>query len=119
MKYTLNLDTNNYVLSIAQTQNDNVELDLSLYDLKHLSCYRFINGSLVLDENKLNELKQKENKATIEEQIITLKQELTTYDYIGIKISMGVATKEEYADKIAYTETLREKIRALESELKL
>lgn len=118
MLYTLNLDTNNYVLSISHTQNDNVELDLSLYDFKHLSCYQFVNGSLVLDENKLNELKQKENKATIEKQIKTLKQELATYDYIGIKISMGVATKEEYADKIAYTETLREKIRTLESELK-
>lgn len=31
---------------------------------------------------------------------------------------MGVATKEEYIDKITYTEILREKIRELESELK-
>ena len=117
MKYTLNLDTNNYVLSIAHTQNDNVELDLSKYDLSHLSCYKLINGALILDENKLNELKQKENKAAIEKQIVTLKQELATYDYIGVKISMGVSTKEEYADKIAYTETLREKIRELENKL--
>lgn len=117
MKYTLNLDTNNYILSIAHTKNDNIELDLSNYDLKHLSCYQFINGSLILDENKLNELKQKENKSTIEEQIENLKQELATYDYIGTKIAMGVATKEEYADKIAYTEILRERIRELESEL--
>ena len=102
MFYTLNLDTNNYVLSISHTPNDNIELDLSLYDLKHLSCYQFINGSLILDENKLNELKQKENKATIEEQIETLRQELATYDYIGIKISMGVSTKEEYADKLLH-----------------
>ena len=36
---------------------------------------------------------------------------------IGVKISMGVSTKEECADKIAYTETLREKIRELENEL--
>ena len=115
--YTLNLDTNNYVLSIAHTQNDNIELDLSKYDLSHLSCYQFVNGSLILDEDRLNELKQKENKAAIEEQIATLKQELATYDYIGVKISMGVSTREEYADKIAYTETLREKIRDLENKL--
>ena len=114
---TLNLDENNYVLSIAHTQNDNIELDLSNYDLKHLSCYKLINGSLILDENKLNELKQKENKAAIEEQMTTLKRELATYDYIGVKISMGVSTREEYTDKIAYTETLREKIRELEDEL--
>lgn len=115
--YTLNLDTNNYVLSIAHTQNDNIELDLSKYDLSHLSCYQFVNGSLILDEDRLNELKQKENKAAIEEQMATLKRELATYDYIGVKISMGVSTKEEYADKIAYTETLREKIRDLENKL--
>ena len=120
--YTLNLDTNNYALSIAHTQNDNIELDLSLIDLssidlKHLSCYQLINGSLILDEKKLNESKQKEDKLAIEEQMATLKQELATYDYIGVKISMGISTKEEYADKIAYTETLREKIRDLENKL--
>lgn len=115
--YTLNLDTNNYVLSIAHTQNDNIELDLSNYDLKYLSCYQLIDGSLILDEKKLNESKQKENKLAIEEQMATLKRELATYDYIGVKISMGVSTREEYADKIAYTETLREKIRDLENKL--
>ena len=72
---------------------------------------------MILYENKLNELKQKENKPAIEEQIATFKRELATYDYIGVKISMGVSTREEYADKIAYTETLREKIRELESKL--
>lgn len=115
--YTLNLDVNNYVLSIAHTQNDNIELDLSSIDLEHLSCYQLIDGSLILDEKKLNESKQKENKLAIEEQMATLKQELATYDYIGVKISMGVSTREEYADKIAYTETLREKIRDLENKL--
>lgn len=115
--YTLNLNENNYVLSIAHTPSDNIELDLSNCDLKHLSCYKLINGALMLDENKLNELKQKENKVAIEEQMATLKRELATYDYIGVKISMGVSTREEYADKIAYTETLREKIRELENKL--
>ena len=40
--YTLNLDATNHVLSIAHTQNDNIELDLSLYDLDNLSCYQYI-----------------------------------------------------------------------------
>ena len=44
-----------------------------------------------------------------------LKQELANYDYIGVKIAMGVATKEEYAKQIAYTETIREQIRQLET----
>ena len=54
---------------------------------------------------------------TTEEQINVLKRELEKYDYIGVKIAMGVATKEEYADEIAHTEELREQIRKLESEV--
>ena len=46
--------------------------------------------------------------------ILVLQNQLAEYDYIGVKIAMGVATKEEYAEIIAYTETLRQKIRELE-----
>lgn len=53
--------------------------------------------------------------STKEEQVTQLKAELASYDYIGTKIAMGVATKEEYADKIAYTETLRAKINELQN----
>ena len=55
---------------------------------------------------------------TVEDKINALKRELEKYDYIGVKIAMGVATKEEYAKEIAYTETIREQIRKLESEIK-
>ena len=44
------------------------------------------------------------------------KDEIATYDYIGTKIAMGVATREEYAEKIAYTEKLRDDINELESQ---
>lgn len=47
-------------------------------------------------------------------EIQMLKQELANYDYIGVKIAMGVATVEEYQKQIAYTEELRAKIRELE-----
>lgn len=53
----------------------------------------------------------------IQVQIDEKKQELQTYDYIGVKIAMGVATKEEYANQIAYTEQLRREINELESEV--
>lgn len=49
--------------------------------------------------------------------INALKKELSEYDYIGVKIAQGVSTKEEYADKIAYCESLRQQIRELEKEL--
>lgn len=47
-------------------------------------------------------------------EIQALKQELASYDYIGVKIAMGVATAEQYKEQIAYTEKLRAKIRELE-----
>lgn len=53
----------------------------------------------------------------IQAQINEKKQELQSYDYIGVKIAMGVATREEYADQIAYTEQLRREINELESEV--
>ena len=52
---------------------------------------------------------------TPEDRIYALKRELEKYDYIGVKIAMGVATKKEYAEQIAYTETIREQIRQLEN----
>lgn len=53
-----------------------------------------------------------------EVQIEQLKVELARYDYIGVKLAMGVATKEEYAEEIAHTEVLRQRIRVLEGEVK-
>ena len=50
-------------------------------------------------------------------EIQMLKQELANYDYIGVKIAMGVATTAEYQEQIAYTEELRAKIRALEDKV--
>ena len=118
MKYTLNLDLNNYVLSIAHTPNDNIELDLSTVDLAYLNAYQYLDGELVLDEVKLNKLKGDEEQKTKEQEIARLKAELTQYDYIGTKIAMGVATKEDYADEIAHTEEIRKQIRTLEGEVK-
>ena len=73
---------------------------------------QYINGKYieVADESITND--------DIQSQINVLKTELATYDYIGVKIAMGVATKEEYAEKIAYTETLRTRIRELEQSIK-
>lgn len=53
----------------------------------------------------------------IQVQIDELKAELATYDYIGVKIATGVATREEYAEQIEHCEKLRQRIRELEGEL--
>mgnify|MGYP003491739869 CR=1 FL=1 len=98
--YTLNLDENNYILSIAHTPSDSVELDLSKYDLSHLSCYRFINGKLVLDEEKASRLKAEEEKSKLIKEKSDLETWLSSHDYIGTKIATGRATVEEYATEI-------------------
>lgn len=66
-----------------------------------------INGKYVEIEDEIF-------KPDPQAEIQMLKQELANYDYIGVKIAMGVATIEEYQEQIAYTEELRAKIRALE-----
>lgn len=118
MKYTLNLDLNNYVLSIAHTSNDNIELDLSSVDLSYLNAYQLIDNELVLDEVKKQAMFDEQTKQSKENEINKLKAELATYDYIGTKIAMGVATKEDYANEIAHTEEIRKQIRILEGEVK-
>lgn len=50
-------------------------------------------------------------------QMDAIKNELASYDYIGVKIATGVATKEEYAEQIAYCEELREQIRQMEGDV--
>ena len=52
--------------------------------------------------------------AGVEVQINQRKDRLKEYDYIGIKIAMGVATVDEYADEIAYTQQLRAEINDLQ-----
>ena len=66
-----------------------------------------INGKYVKVEDEIY-------KPDPQAEIQMLKQELANYDYIGVKIAMGVATTEEYQEQIAYTEELRAKIRELE-----
>lgn len=66
-----------------------------------------INGKYVEVEDEIF-------KPDPQAEIQMLKQELANYDYIGVKIAMGVATIDDYKEQIAYTEELRAKIRELE-----
>lgn len=74
-----------------------------------------------IDENILQEIgvsKQFLNGEIVDyipvEAIINdLKAELATYDYIGVKIATGVATKEDYSKEIEYCESLRKRISEL------
>ena len=115
MKFLVHVDSNNYVTGLELTTSENgVAVSAEIYNSQNQNCYKYINGKFTFDNDKKEKL---DNRIKNQFEIERLKQELATYDYIGIKISMGVSTKEEYADKIAYTETLREKIRELENKL--
>ena len=113
--YTLNLDNNNYVLSIAHTPSDSVELDLSKYDLNHLSCYRFTNGGLVLDEAKVSRLKAEKEKSKLIAEKADLEAWLSAHDYIGVKIATGRATIDDYADEIALMTEKAERINEIDA----
>lgn len=65
-----------------------------------------------MTEEDVATLEKAQEKPTKE----ALIQELATYDYIGVKIATGVATRKEYAEQIAYCEELRRDIRKLETE---
>lgn len=69
-----------------------------------------------INENGLirNMTTEEEKNIDFKINIEQLKQELATYDYVGVKIATGVATIEEYSDVIEYCERLRRKIRHLE-----
>lgn len=113
MKYNLYLDDNNYLKSLEKSYNeDGYELNPSEMKLDYLNCYKLVDDEIIFDKEKYNSLVDTKSK---EDEIARLKFELTKYDYIGTKLAMGVATKEEYAEQIAYTETIREQIRQLET----
>ena len=115
MKFIVHVDSNSYVTGLELTTSENgVAIPDEVYTSQDQNCYKYIDGEFVFDNNKKEKL---DNLSKVQPEIEKLKRELAAYDYIGVKISMGVSTKEEYADKIAYTETLREKIRELENKL--
>ena len=71
-----------------------------------------INGKYVKVEDEIY-------KPDPQAEIQMLKQELANYDYIGVKIAMGVATIDDYKEQIAYTEELRKQIRTLEEQIEV
>lgn len=114
MKYKLNLDENNYLVSFVHTntEEDIYELNPTEMKLDYLNCYKLVNDEVIFDEEKYNALIDEKAK---EEEINKLKAELSSTDYQAIKYSEGWFTEEEYAPIKAHREELREKIRALEN----
>lgn len=130
MLYTLNLDKDNYILSIANTPNDNVELDLSSMELQYLQAYKYENDTLSLDENRKQELIKEQQKIKDEEEIYELEGKLNSTDYImarmleeimvldkpltfiadmiKIFVSYGTKYKEQLANRKSWRERIEE-----------
>lgn len=67
-----------------------------------------------MQEKKAEEMTREE----IEAEIRGLEQLMAQNDYIGIKIAMGRATREEYAEEIAKSEEMAERVSYLRELLK-
>lgn len=66
-------------------------------------------------------MKQEEKDRLLNEQhtiVLECESKLSSYDYIGTKIAMGVATKKDYAAEIAETETWRKTLREANERIK-
>lgn len=132
MLYTVNLDKDNYILSVSHTKNDNVELDLFTIDVQYLNAYQLIDNVVVLNEEKKVELVAEEEREEKDLEIKELQKKLDDTDYIFaheleditalsnpvtfitdmIKVLVSYATK--YKDVIAERKAWRERIEELQ-----
>lgn len=81
MLYTLNLDENNFVLSIANTKNDDFEIeDLQSLELEYLQAYQKVGDELVLNEERKQKLIEEEAERRHKE------EEPTEFDKIEAQI---------------------------------
>ena len=67
----LKLDENNYIqgYAIIGGLEGAIEVDLEESDIPfpHYEAYQYVNGQIVLDENKLNEIIEQEKKQSLSE----------------------------------------------------
>lgn len=88
-------------------------LPTSLFDEDGIGNYKLVDGEIQTrtDEDKMDE----REKVNAQREIITLKSKLADTDYIAAKLAEGVATREEYADKLAERARWRNRINELEN----
>ena len=80
MLYTVSLDENNYILSVAHTAHDDTELNLEEMELEYLGAYQLIEGAVTLDENKKEKLIAEAEEVEKQEEILTLTDQLHATD---------------------------------------
>lgn len=127
MSYTVNTDNNGYIVSVAHTAKDSVELNLEEMDLNHLNAYQLIDRKAVLNEDKLAELVAEEEERGKEFEIADLTSQLESSndDMLGFLEDLGSLTNpltfisdlislaKKYATLIANRKSIREQIEKL------
>lgn len=127
MLYTVSLNENNYITSVAHTSNDNVELDLESMELEYLNAYQLIEGQAVLDEEKKAEIISQNEEQEKQMQIIALLEQLhqtdeDMFDYVERWFSFKnpltflsdiMNLMKDYATLVATRQNIREQIRRL------
>lgn len=84
MKAKIDFDENKYIKRfVTDNINGEYEIDFDNFDMDHLYCYHLVNNELVLDEDKVNQLDEKQAK---EEEIIELEHNLNDTDYIIARV---------------------------------
>lgn len=82
MLYTVNVDKNDYVLSIAHTSKDNIEINITELDLFYLNAYQLIGNKLVMNQDRKAEIDAERNEEAKQTEIESLKKSLADTDYI-------------------------------------
>ena len=120
MLYKLILDENNYLRGFVHMANeeDVYELNPSEMNLEYLNCYKLVGDEVVFDEDKYNALVDTKTK---EDEIIRLKQELSSTDYQIIKCSeyqlLGLVSPYDIFTLHTTRQVLRDKINELEAKI--
>ena len=128
MKYTVSLDENNYILSVAHTQHDDTELNLEEMELEYLGAYQLIEGVATLDEEKKAELiaQEEEQEKQIEIMNLSLQLQSTNTDMLDFLeqlftlknpltfISDMFNLMKNYTTLVATRQSLREQIKELQ-----
>lgn len=97
MKYYVELDENDYLLSFMKTDTDkdDTELEPLSMDLAHLNCYHYDAGEVTLDEVKYAEVLAREKEADTHQENI----DAQTLKMAEMFVKMGVNV-DDFLDRL-------------------
>lgn len=131
MLYTVNTDKDSFVLSIAHTINDSIEIDIDSIETKYLNAYQLSGKKLIMNQDRKAEIMAQEQENAKQTEIASLKESLYETDYIIAEtfenvlalnnpltfvadfIKILVEFNSKYADMIANRKIWRDRIAEL------